>query len=311
VIIPYLLRLCCLSLACFFLVHLFFAALVLAVAPAAQRAARVLDARSGARLLFSLRLLPGLGSVLVIAGLCVPSYLFFEPRAAESVGLPCIAAALLAVAAVAFSAFRVIRAATQSRRYIRACRSIARTGCCEILLADSSAPVLALTGILRPRLIVSQRVLDRLPADEFDAALRHEAAHHASRDNLKRLLLGLAPFAPALAGLEREWARCIEWAADDRAVAGDRGRSVSLAAALVSVARLGNPPRSALIAVSLLAGTRDLAERVERLLNPAPAPPSRQRAMPVLAAVATAALVAVACNPAALEAVHELLEHLV
>jgi Zn-dependent protease with chaperone function len=106
----------------------------------------------------------------------------------------------------------------------------------------STAPLLALAGIVRPRLVISRGVLRALSAEELAAALRHERAHWTARDNLKRLCIlltpGILPFAGSSRTLERGWRKFAEWAADDRAVAGSARRSCALAAALVRVARM-------------------------------------------------------------------------
>src|SRR5207245_1096054 len=95
---------------------------------------------------------------------------------------------------------------------------------------------------------------------------------------LKHLAMLLAPealpFFRGFGALERGWARFTEWAADDRAVAGDSRRSLSLAAALVRVTRIGGithpTPLVAPIVSPLMADSNDLSKRVERLLRPAP-----------------------------------------
>ena len=107
-------------------------------------------------------------------------------------------------------------AAVRSSRYLRNCeRAI-----------ESDAPVLMLAGVFHPRLVVSRGVRRALTADQLAVAVRHEEAHGASHDNLKRLLLLLAPdavpFVRWLGVLDRAWSRLAEWAADDRAVDGSR-----------------------------------------------------------------------------------------
>jgi beta-lactamase regulating signal transducer with metallopeptidase domain len=170
--------------------------------------------------------------------------------------------------------------------------------------------------LLRPRLLISRGVLRSLSAEELDAALRHEQAHRTSLDNAKRLLILIAPdvfpFVRLHRMLEHNWTTFAEWAADDRATAGDPTRAVSLAAALVHVARMGSSARLPFLSTSLLACDRDLSARVERLLHTAPAPsaasypaPHRLRNVGLLMAACLAAL---ALAPAALSAVHELLE---
>ena len=119
------------------------------------------------------------------------------------------------------------------------------------------------------------------PPGQLAAALRHEEAHRISRDNLKRLLLLLAPgLLPGLHGfgaIERGWARFSEWAADDDAVAGDAHRSLSLAAALVRVARMGGSAPVSPLTAAFLGDSREISARVDRLLSPAPPEPVHPR----------------------------------
>ena len=320
-IVPYSLRLVCLCLAAFFLVHAAASAAARLAAPAAIRMAERMRPRLAARLLLMLRLAPAALAAFVVAGLCAPSYLWLEPAAsAEEIGVACMLAAALGAAVWAESLARAMRAALRSARDLRACRRAAR----EMPLAGEPAPVLVvpqnapfvlLAGVWRARLVVSQAVVQALPEEPLAAALRHEYAHRESRDNLKRLLILLAPgVVPGVRGmgtLERAWARFTEWAADDRAAAGDSRRSLSLAEALVRVARLGAAPSPAPLATSRLADGRDLAERVERLLHPS-AQPERDLPRPVMgtAAVVCTAAAAGLMHPAVLYSVHGLLEHL-
>lgn len=318
----YLLRLVCISLASFFLIHLAVALAVSLIAPWAVRAAARMRPAKAARLLLALRLLPASAAGLAVAALCVPSYLWLEPRAAyEEVGVRCLAAALLSLACLAMALARTWRAASRSLGYIRYCRMVGRRTCLgaeasPAWVVEGPAPFLVLAGIVHPRLVVSSGVVAALPPEQLAVALRHEHAHRVSRDNLKRLLVLLTPdVLPCWRGfgaLDRGWARFTEWAADDRAVAGDSSRSLSLAAALVRVARMGACPQAAPLVTSLLADNEDLAARVDRLLREGPGL-AEERARPALAlggAAALACLAAATLHPATLYVVHGLLEHL-
>jgi hypothetical protein len=330
VILPYLLRLICLSLAAFFLVHLALGLLVTRCASRAIGRASRLDARAAARFLLILRVLPGAAATLVVTGICVPSYLWLEPESAvEQVGLACLTAAVLGLTILTISMARGLRASRRSHRYIRHCQRVGRRTNlpgepAPVWVLQSSVerrvehgvPLLALTGLVRPRLVISQSVLSALSDAQLAAALRHEHAHRVSHDNLKRLAMLLSPgLLPLIRGfdeLECAWARFTEFAADDRAVAGDGHRSLFLAAALVRVARLGAAAPAPPLATSLLAGGQDLSARVHRLLHPAPARPQQDSRLPVTGAVlALAVLLAAMLQPAALHGVHQLLEHLI
>lgn len=325
-IAPYALRLVCLSLACFFLVHLAAGLAAACISRAAIRFAERMKARQAARLLLSLRLAPAVLGLLVVAGLCVPSYLQLEPEiAAEPIGVACLAAALLGVTVWACSITRALRAAILSVSHIRQWR---RTGS-KTHIADEAAPVwvvegtrplVALAGIMRPRLVISRRVVQALSQAQVSAVLRHERAHANSRDNLKRLAILVAPdplpFTRRLRVVERGWAQFTEWAADDQAVAGDPRRSLSLAAALVRVARMSAGAHSSCLVSSLLDESGgSLEARVNRLLSPAAPGESFERGWVAMLAGTTFVLVGlvagVAMRPEVLTSVHRMLEHLV
>ena len=268
-----------------------------------------------------LRLLPVALALPLVAGLCVPSYLLLEQEAsAEEVGSLCLAAALLAICLWSVSIARSLRAAVRSMRHARdweqvGSRANLRGARKSVWIVDAPAPLLVLSGVFRPRLVISRSVAATLTTEQLRAALRHEEAHRDSRDNLKRLLLllspGLLPGWHGFHALERGWSRMAEWAADDAAVAGDQRLSLALAAALVRIARMGGTQASTPLFATFLADGVDLLTRVDRLLRPAMATAAPRR-MPVI--VATAALsvayVAASLRPATLESAHRLLENL-
>jgi hypothetical protein len=302
VTIPYFGRLLCLSLAAFFVAHLVLTVVVRSISGRAIAKARSMCAREGARLLFALRLAPAVVAGVIAGGLCAPSYLWLEPDAAtEQIGVGCLVAALMAAACCIHGIARAVRAALRSSRYLRSCEQA----------IESDAPLLMLAGVFQPRLVVSRGVRRALTSEQLAVAVEHECAHGAAHDNLKRLLVLLTPdalpFVRSLTGLERGWARLAEWAADDRAVDGSRQRSLSLAAALVRVARMGASP-SPRLATSLLGDGDDLSTRVERLLNGFPPGPQAKRPWPAMAVAV--AVVALTVQPGTLVAVHRALEAL-
>jgi Zn-dependent protease with chaperone function len=319
---PYLLRLLCLCLASFFAVN---AAVGLAAALASRAAvvmAESMRARAAARFLLAVRLFPCVAGISAVLALCVPSYLWLEPQASsERIGWACLALALSGVASWLVSLARVTRALAFSVRFHRSCQ---RTGCQTLLPGDSAkaviverdAPLLALAGVFRPRLVVSQAVLRSLSAEELELALQHENAHRTSRDNLKRFFLLLSPapipFLRSYSAIERRWTKFSEWAADDEAVRGDSHRALTLAVALLRVARMGAAPRLTFLNTSLCADDQDLSARVERLLRiqPLPAKPQssvRTRALGASLGIAVCASFLLAW-PATLSLVHRLLE---
>lgn len=275
--LSYLSRLLCLCFACFFLVQLLLGLATLLIGSTATRLVEHMKARSAARLVLVLRCTPFVVAVLIVGSLCVPSYLLLEPHAIiEPVGFGCLAAAVLGVVTCAESIVRALRAVRSSHRYAQNCRRSGR----QIRLApqgvsafvvDVPGPCFSLVGVFRPLLVISSNVLDTLSMDQLAAAVRHENAHRISRDNLKRLFLllapGIVPFFHVFKSFELTWANFTEWAADDAAVGGRVEHSLSLAEALIRVARLSPAAAPSPLVTSLLGGTSDLVSRIERLLN--------------------------------------------
>jgi hypothetical protein len=300
-------------MASFFLVDLALGAVLFLLAPGAIRLSERLRPQLAARLLLLLRLAPAGLSLLMVAGLLAPSYLWLEPRAAtEPIGWVCLAAAALGVAVWSLSITRALRAAGRSLRHIRHCQRTARKTCL-------GAPLVMLAGVLRSRLVISRKVVSALSAEQLAAVLRHERAHSRSRDNFKRLLVllapGVLPFFRGFSGLEQAWARVAEWAADDFAAAGDSHRSLTLAAALVRVARLGAVPPPPVLVTSLMANGIDLSARVDRLLHFVPAAAKPGRIARLLSGGAGvllgACVITLMAQPVTLRAAHEFLEALI
>ena len=310
----YALRLVCLSLAVLFLVHLAVGLAVAMWAPAVERRAERWRAAAAARMILALRLLPAAMALFVVFAICIPSYLRLEPEAMEEeIGFACLGLAVLGAVTWALSIARTAGAVIRSILYVRRSRRRAsETNICEsrVWITDGAERTLALAGIFHPRLIVSRELVEALPSDQLAAALRHESAHADAWDNFKRLVVMLTPNLPLQGRLNRAWARFTEWSADDRASEGDPNRPVSLAAALVSVARMG-PASVPPLATALMANAGDLQIRVERLLREdaeiQPVPPAL-----IAGCLLTAGgLLSLVLHPSTLSVAYQMLERLV
>ncbi|HZW51061.1 MAG TPA: M48 family metalloprotease [Rudaea sp.] len=329
-ILSYSLRLLFLCLASFFLLHALAGVAAWLAERPAIRLAEGASARSAARFLFWMRILPPGIALAFVAGVCVPSYLRYESNlAGEEVGFVCMALAVLGFLVWAFALARGLRAAIHSLQFERLCR---RTGSTmrlagepsQMLVVEAPHAFLVQSGVLRPRIVISQPLLAGLSGAELDAALRHERAHWAFRDNGKRLLFAflpeILPVGQAYGAIERAWAKVTERAADDLASASGPQEALLLAAALVRLARLrGDTGMSTPLAraSSSLAGLADddLRGRIERLLAPGPAASVREPAYTRIlwgaAGVLAAGALALLASPALLSSVHEVLERLV
>ncbi len=239
--------------------------------------------------------------------------------------LACCAAAALGVAIFADAIFRSLRAVIGTWRFTRECKKNGKLvdlpgESFKVLVVDSAAPILTLAGVFRPQLVASVSVLKGLSREELSAALMHERAHRTSRDNLRRLFLLACPRLPFSSGareFERTWHRWAEWQADDLA-AEDPERSLSLASALVRIARMGLSQPMPPLCANFVSGENELEQRVERLLKAgagiqnADRTGVKKRFRGAAAVIFVAAILGVAIlQPATLHAVHELLERLI
>jgi len=318
--LPYYVRLLCLCFAIFFVAHAAVWLVVRAASGVTLRIADTMRPRMSARLLFGARVMPMALTLFLIMGFCVPSYLWLEPDiASERVGLLCLGAALLGLTSWLIALTRALASMICTERYVRRCgQNACSSG--DVLVLSNQATIMAIAGVAHPRLVVSQRVMDALSEDQREVAFRHERAHRTSRDNLKKFCLLLLPdVLPFVGGgltcLERGWARFTEWAADDEAVDGSQERALSLASALVRVAKLGVHRSSAYLLSTLIEDDRDLATRIDRLLRE---PAYAEKPLQPLLVWARCKALVIGCItatlllwPQSLGSIHRLLEHLV
>ena len=275
---------------------------------AAQRAARLAD----------LRLLPT--AIACVGGAIVAAaFVWFEPRwDGENIGtavpLAAAFAALLLVTA-GWRAFRLVQATRRTTlMWRRQAQHVTLAGIsAPAMVVDSAFPVVTVVGLRRPRLVIARSVLESCSEEELQAILAHEQGHIDRHDNLRRLLLSIAPdvlnWLPVSAKMFAAWCDAAEEAADDDAArTGPDGR-VRLAAALVKVARLAPAAgvQTPMPASALYRG-ESLERRVRRLLE------TRHREassfLPAWSARVALAVLAVT-SLTVLESVHALVEGLI
>lgn len=238
----------CLTLSALLAVNVLASALAGAVWRALAARVQGWDACTRARLLFALRVTPPAAAAGLAFALIVPAYLLHEPPdSGERVGVKLFVLACLSAAGVMLAAWRVARTWVVTRRLVRDWMSHAEPFEVEgttvpTFLIRHSFPVIAVIGVLRPRLFVAAQVFDAITPEELAAALAHERGHVEGRDNLKRALLQAGEdallHAPLGRSLRRAWQSESEMAADEFAAAAGPAAALDLASAIVKISKL-------------------------------------------------------------------------
>ena len=294
-------------------------AVVSVLSTAAAALSDTAAAARSARFWISVRLAPAMTAIVFATLLFAPSYWQYEPR--ENVEGFDITASMIAGVGLSMllaSAARALSAWCNARRRVnhwmaRAQRIVVPGTTLPAYHVDADQPMLALTGVLRPKLLVTRGLLEALTPAELEAAVAHEIGHQHGWDNLKRLMMAGAPDCLAWSGtarrIERHWAAAAERAADRISVPNIAAARCALASALVKVARLTPPPIDRGEPISTLISGGEIASRVQHLLTDddgASRPAERRRLRTAL--VCGGAALAVAAYAPLLRSVHELTE---
>lgn len=192
--------------------------------------------------LLTLRLLPSVVSLIVVALVVFPGHLLYEPMESdEAFGGALWALVALTTALLVRSGQRLVSVARASASLSRwALAANGRT--LEETLEVKGLNGVSLAGVFRTRILIGSNARAALSDAELEVAVAHELAHRSCWDNLKRCAMFCAPdvfgFTSAARGLEARWRAEAECRADALAVGGDETRATHLASALVKVARL-------------------------------------------------------------------------
>lgn len=264
--------------------------------------------RKRARIWMGLRVLPSSASVIASGGFAL-AFARYEPRhTSEQIGFGLVLLAASAVLLLLGAAWRVGRAAWNTARCHQLVTQLGdRIQTPEFPVPTWRVPIdfplAAVSGILRPRLILSTRILEECPAHELATVLRHEAAHARHHDNLTRACLLGCPDAlglfPASQKLVTEWHHAVEEAADEEATGSDSAARLTLAAALVRVGRMSTGARPSWMPALALYDGHTLESRVRRLLrrDSGQIPPRHGVVLRVAGALMIAAALWVATGP--------------
>jgi Zn-dependent protease with chaperone function len=231
--------------------------------------------KNKADFLFVLRLFPFVTASALTLLLAVPSFVLLEPRSVhEETPGAAIFLSLCAMGLFACGMMQAVKAIVSSSRIAAGWSreaSIVRKLCLPfaenvaLMQTAAPAPPLATAGILRSEIWLSTAAASVLSENELDCAVQHEAAHVRRRDNLRKLLWQFAPF-PGMRGLEQEWCRSSEMAADDAAVAS-AAQALDLASALIKLASLAPFEALPQLTMALVHSPADtVPARVARLL---------------------------------------------
>lgn len=292
-----------------------------------KRFLHFLSAGGRANLLFLLRALPFFLACLAALGFALPAFLRFEPRSSnEMVGWRLLALAALGALAtglVFVRSWRIIHATQCAQKQWRSRSRQFKISGVDVPLycVDAPAPLLAVTGWLRPRIFVAQTVIEKLSSRELFAAIAHELAHVSAGDNLKQLVLktsGTPRWLNSFRSSDTSWLNASEMAADEGALSSGAS-ALDLGSALVKVGGLSRQASAGdMVAVSQLlpANGRSCVEmRVlhlrELLENEDQAPQSKGRSCWAVVAVVGLVVCYAMCVGTVLPFVHEMLELLV
>lgn len=231
------------------------------------------------RVILGLRAFPPVAALIFVGGFLVPAFLLYEPaNSGEVVSLRLGAVAGLCLIGVGLASIRIFRSWVSTRsltaEWLRNSTELTVGGIdIPTHKIQHRFPVIAVVGVLRPKMFIADTVLESLTENEIQAAISHEYGHVKGRDNLKKTFLTICRsllILPIGNRLDRYWAQNAEVSADEFASRHGRERSLDLASALVKISRIvpGEVTTELPAGAYIVSNNSDeIASRVGRLLR--------------------------------------------
>lgn len=244
-----------------------------------SKRAKHLSSRKQEQIIFALRAFPVIAALIFVSTFMLPAYVLYEPESSgEAVTVKLAVISLACLLGIGIAAFRVIGTWRITRQltanWLKHSQSITVDDVnIPVYRMEHPFPVIAVVGMLRPKMFVAEQIFTSLSRDQFRAAIAHEYGHLTARDNFKRAFLRVCRdilIFPLGRELDKAWAENTEAAADEYAAEiGGNSMALDLAEALIKVARIVPPnTRPAIPLGSYVMGAHegDLKNRIRRLL---------------------------------------------
>ncbi len=245
-----------------------------------SKPARHLSSRKQEQIIFALRAFPVGAALIFVLAFLLPGYVLYEPPSSgEIVSIKLALISLVSIIGIGIACFRVFRTWRATRRlitnWLKHSNQIVVDGVnIPVYCIHHPFPVIAVVGMIRPRMFVASQIFESLSEDEFRAAIAHEYGHLTAHDNFKRAFLRVCRdmlIFPLGRDLDRAWAENTESAADEYAASiGGKSMALDLAETLIKIARIApenTSPGMPLGSFLIEGQSGDLKRRIRRLLE--------------------------------------------
>ena len=247
---------------------------------AIARPARHLSSRKQEQIIFALRAFPVGAALVFVFAFVLPAYVLYEPDSSgEVVSIKLALISLASLLGIGIAFFRVFRTWQVTRRltasWLKHSEPIIVDGVdIPVYRICHPFPVIAVVGMIRPRMFMASQIFDSLTDHEFRAAIAHEYGHLIAHDNFKRTFLRVCRdmlIFPLGRDLDEAWVDNTESAADEYAArTGGDSMALDLASTLIKIARIApenGSPAMPLGSFLIEEHCGDLKRRIQRLVE--------------------------------------------